>query len=334
MKLILNSGLFLLLMISLRVTGATVVLYHHVSETSPKSTSVTPKQFAEHIQLIEELGLTVVPLTQITDRIKNNQAIDPNWLAITFDDGYRNVYEEAFPQLKQKGWPFTVFVNPNMVKPSNLYMDWAQLKELTLHQGTIANHTLAHENMVSDGLSIQELEQNLLDAESKIEQELGQSVRILAYPYGEYNDEIKAILTKHDFIGFAQHSGAINQYSDRYALTRFPANGIYANPKTLKAKFKSLPFRLKSNTPTDTKPSSSTPEWSVTLAEKDFYQSQLTCFVTGQSKPVKPTWHDKFSFTIKAQAPIGKGRIKYNCTAPSIKDSGRYYWTSKLWITP
>jgi len=334
MKLILKLGVILLSVLSKHAFSATVIIYHHVSESSPKSTSVTPDQFKQHMDLIEELDLTVVPLTKIADRIRNNQHIEPNWLAITFDDGYRNVYDEALPILKQRNWPFTVFVNPDMVKPSKLYMDWAQLKELTLHNGHIANHTLSHENLVRDDLSIQDIETNLLTSEEKIKKETGQSSRMLAYPYGEYNDEIKALLAKHDFIGFAQHSGAINQTSDRYALTRFPANGIYANPKTLRAKLKSLPFSFKNNAPTDTNPSSRTPEWTVFLSNKDFYQSQLACFITGQSKPVKPVWHDKLSFTIRSESEIGQGRVKYNCTAPSIKHMGRYYWTSKLWISP
>ena len=334
MKVLVKVCVFLVMSLTTRLDAATVVLYHHVSDTSPKSTSVTVEQFQQHLALIEELGLTVVPLPTLIQAIRAGESVNPNWLAITFDDGYRNVYDNAFPLLKEKNWPFTVFVNPDMVKPSKLYMDWEQLKELTQFGGDIMNHTLAHENLVDGGLSIQAIERNLLAAEQAIVEHLGQNHKMLAYPFGEYDAKVKALLKKHDFIGFAQHSGAINETSDLQALTRFPANGIYANPKTLRNKLKSLAFSIKSHSPEDTKPESLTPEWQVELVSKDFYQSMLSCFVTGQDKPIKPKWHTDLSFSVQTQEEIGSGRIKYNCTAPSIRHSGRYYWMSKLWIRP
>ena len=341
---IMYQGLAILLLITSalfsQAQAATVILYHHVDENTPKSTSVSTEQFIEHLQLIESLGLEVVPLTTIVNAIKAGEPVDHNWTAITFDDGFRNVYENAFPLLKERNWPFTVFVNPKMVKPSKLYMDWSQLKTLTEHGGDIMNHTLAHENLVQGGLSEQEIESNILMTEEMIQEKLGQNHKMVAYPFGEYNDTIKRILKKHGFVGFAQHSGAIGTGSDLQALTRFPANGVYANPKTLKAKLNSLPFDIKEQSPTDTMVvnvlednTDAAPTWSATLGSKDFYQSQLACFVTGQSGPYKPEWTAKLSFKIAAPEALQTGRVKYNCTAPSIKHSGRFYWTSKLWIT-
>ena len=312
--------------------AASVLLYHHVSSKTPKSTSVSVEQFKQHLALIEELNLKVVPLTTITDAIKNNQPVSHDWVAITFDDGYRNVYDNAFPILKEKNMPFTVFVNPTMVKPSKLYMDWQQLKELTDAGVIIANHTMAHENLVQDGLTNEQIIENIEQAEREITEKLGQNHKMLAFPYGEYNEAIEVALAELGYIGFAQHSGAINNTSRLTALTRFPANGIYANPKTLKNKINSIPFDIKAITPRDTKPESLHPQLVVELNGKDFYKSQLACFISGSSKPQKPKWESDLKFVISAQNEIPRGRAKYNCTAPSIKNKGRFYWMSKLWI--
>jgi peptidoglycan/xylan/chitin deacetylase (PgdA/CDA1 family) len=318
--------------LALTSQAASVVIYHHVSENTPASTSVSPEQFEQHLELIEELGLKVVPITQITDAIKNNEPVSNNWIAITFDDGYRSVYEYALEKLKARKLPFTIFVNPDMVKPSKMYMSWPELKEAAQHGAIIANHTLKHENLVSDGLTKEQIKQNLLDGEQKILDETGQSHRLLAYPYGEYNDTVRQALGELGFVGFAQHSGAIGNSSDLLALSRFPANGIYANPKTLRNKINSLPFDIDAASPTNTQDSSRTPKWSVSLKSKDFYQSQLACFISGLDGAHKPTWLDELNFEIKAPEAIGDGRVKYNCPAPSIKNSGRFYWMSKLWI--
>lgn len=329
MKLLISV---LLLFVLSQAQAASVLLYHHVSSKTPKSTSVSVEQFKQHLALIEELGLEVVPLTTITDAIKNNQAVSNNWVAITFDDGYRNVYDNAFPLLAEKNMPFTVFVNPKMVKPSKLYMDWEQLKTLSEAGVIIANHTMAHENLVQDGLTTAQLIENIEEAEAQIAERLGQNHKMLAFPYGEYNAEVEETLAKLGYIGFAQHSGAINNTSNLTALTRFPANGIYANPKTLKNKINSIAFDIKAITPKDTKPESLHPKLVVELNSKDFYKSQLACFISGSNKPQKPVWESDNKFVISASNEIPKGRAKYNCTAPSIKHKGRFYWMSKLWI--
>lgn len=322
----------LLILVSLPSYAASVLLYHHVSSSTPKSTSVSVEQFNQHLDLIEELGLEVVPLTQITNAIKNNQAVDNNWVAITFDDGFRSVYDNAHPELMRRNMPYTIFVNPKMVKPSKLYMSWEQIKEVADTGVIIANHTMAHENLVRDGLSTQQVIANIEEAEAIIKEKLNQEHKILAFPFGEYNQEIEQALSKLGYVGFAQHSGAINQTSNLTALTRFPANGIYANPKTLKNKINSLPYDIKSIIPMDTNPNSLKPKLVVELNSRDFYQSQLACFITGTGKPQKPEWTGKNTFEISALNDIPKGRVKYNCTAPSIKHRGRFYWMSKLWI--
>ena len=329
MRIVLSA---LLLCFASMSQAASILLYHHVSADTPKSTSVTVEQFQQHIALIQELGLEVVPLTTITDAIKNQQKVNENWLAITFDDGYRNIYDNAFPLLQQANMPFTVFVNPAMVKPGKLYMDWPQLKALSDAGVIIANHTLGHENLVQDGLDQKAMIANIEKAEAMITEKLGQSHKMLAFPYGEYNADIKQSLAQLGYLGFAQHSGAVNETTELTAITRFPANGIYANPKTLKNKINSLAFDIKSIRPADTKPSSLRPKLIVELNSRDFYQSQLACFITGQGTPQKPTWISDNQFEIAAANDIGTGRIKYNCTAPSKRHKGRFYWMSKLWI--
>ena len=328
------------LITSWRVQAATILVYHHVSETTPKSTSVTLEQFEQHLDLIDELGLKVVPASAISDAIKTGKNIPAHWTAITFDDGYRSVYDNAFPMLKQRGWPFTVFVNPKMVKPSKLYMSWQQLQQINKEGGEIANHTLAHDNMVKTDKTLEQIKQQLLDSEQMIIDHIGSSPKLLAYPYGEYSEPLMDLLAELDIAAFVQHSGAVNNTTRLQAITRFPANGIYANPKTLKTKLSSLPFAIKSISPiepviaVDSEDSNINirPKVQVELLEKDFYKSQLACFISGEDKPVKAIWIDKLTFEVQSAHAIGKGRIKYNCTAPSIKHRGKFYWWSKLWF--
>jgi len=58
----------------------------------------------------------------------------------------------------------------------------------------------------------------------------------------------------------------------------------------------------------------------------------MRCYVAGQ-EPALVSWSGNI-VTIRARAPLGAGRSKYNCTAPSATENGVFYWYSHLWIQP
>ena len=129
-------------------------------------------------------------------------------------------------------------------------------------------------------------------------------------------------------MGIGQHSGAAGLSTDLTRVPRFPASGIYANLKTLKTKIASLPFSF--STEADSITSNTKPLLTLTLSNKDFYNSQFNCFVSGQNT-AKITWLSKDTVTVQAKEPLGFGRARYNCTAPSKKYPGQFYWLSQPW---
>ena len=91
---------------------ATILLYHHVSDETPPSTSLSPVLFAEQLMWLDEQGYTVMTLEAVVDSLRGERPLPDRTVVFTFDDGYASVYEEAFPRLRARGWPFTVFVCP------------------------------------------------------------------------------------------------------------------------------------------------------------------------------------------------------------------------------
>ena len=117
-SIVLSSILFLWAQILLmhHVEAAVILQYHHVSTAAPKATRVSPKLFAQHLAHIKEQGYHVVPLYKLTQSLENNLPLPDKTLAITFDDGYLSIYSEAFPLLKEYGYPFTIFLNTQPVE--------------------------------------------------------------------------------------------------------------------------------------------------------------------------------------------------------------------------
>ena len=261
-------------------------------------------------------------------------------VAITFDDGYISIYDTAFPMLQSYGFPFTLFLSTGPIdKQQQNYMNWDQIREMSQAGVIIANHMVEHPYMLEIGSDetdadwINRLQNELLVAESRIEQETGQSHRYLAYPYEEFNLEIKLMLEKNGFIGLAQNSGAIGVNSDFLALPRFPLASIYANLDTAKIKLDTKAFNVELVQPKSPVTQIRSPSVTLKFDEGNHNLSQIGCFAN--SKPLPMTWIDRENGLLKIEPneTYSGRRWRYLCTAP-VPGEGRYYWYSVQWINP
>ena len=336
-----NVLLALLALTGFSAHAAVILQYHHVSDSTPAITSVTPAQFKEQMQYLAENNFNVVPLSTVVESIKAKKTLPAKTIAITFDDGYRSIANTAHPILKQYKFPYTLFVSVEpILKEYGEMMSWQQLITLSNEGAEIANHSWGHEHLIrketgeSDAQWLARIEANILRTEKEIAKATGQNLKMLAYPYGEYNQQIEAMLEKHGFVAFGQQSGAAGPYSPLTALPRFPVAGVYADLNSLKVKLHSLnmPVISQTNSNPQLQQGQWRPEIKVTLDMSDINASQLMCFIQGQGAK-KPNWISENEFSIQAELDLPAGRSRYNCTAPS-KSKGSYYWFSQPWIRP
>lgn len=315
-----------------------ILLYHHVSETTPPSTSISPEQFRTHMQYLSE-NHHVMALPDMISALKSGTPIPDRAVAITFDDGYANILENGDPILKTFSFPYTVFINPQQIGARSDQLSWDQVKQMAKTGVTFANHTLAHHHMLAreEGESEQDwLSRNTEDvmlAEQKIKQELGYSLKMLAYPYGEFSARLKQHLSAMGYTGFGQQSGAVASFSDFGALARFPAAGVYANLNSLKTKLNSLALKLKPEPQVQSALAFEHPAPQVRFEQQsdDINQSQLQCFFNNDV--IKPQWQNNH-LQVNLKTTLNPGRHRINCTAPSKRERGRYYWFSHPWFVP
>ncbi|WP_334019513.1 polysaccharide deacetylase family protein [Alteromonas sp. S015] len=312
--------------------NAAILLYHHVSSSTPASTSISPEVFKSHMEYLDAHH-TVVSLQDIVEAIKYNTTLPENAVAITFDDGYANILDNAHPILADLGFPYTVFINPDEIGVGPKQLTWEQVIAMHNNGVVFANHTLDHLHMLNDEQTkgerawLEKVWQNVESAEKKIEEKLGISLKYLAYPFGEYNTALTNKLKAEGYIGFGQHSGAVGPTSDMQALPRFPAAGPYANLATLKTKLNSLAMPVTQSSHKDPRMTArnlSSPI-SLTIDSDDVRLSQVNCFFGGDSIETG-TKENVLTFTLNETLPVGRSRV--NCTAPSKTQVGRYYWYS------
>ncbi|WP_125721752.1 polysaccharide deacetylase family protein [Pseudoalteromonas rubra] len=318
--------------------AAVILQYHHVSEKLPAVTSVSEATFLEHLTFLKTEQFNVIALDTLITQLQAGNELPAKTVAITFDDGYLNNMEAAAPLLEQFGYPYTIFVNPKLIDEKKGYvMSWEQLRQLAKRGALIANHSAQHDYLhhklagESQAQWRNRIREDLLWSQARIKAEVGHDLPYIAYPYGEFNRPLQALVAELNLVGIGQHSGAVGPDSDFTRLPRFPASGIYASLKTLKTKLYSLPFSLAQAKYQDSVTDNRTPSITLTFKEMDFYQSQFACFVSGAGK-AELTWQGDKTVTITTPKPLSNGRSRYNCTAPSKKQSGQFYWYSQPWV--
>ena len=312
--------------------NAAILLYHHVSSSTPASTSISPEAFKSHMEYLDAHH-TVVSLQDVVSAIQHNTTLPENAVAITFDDGYANILDNAHPILADLGFPYTVFINPDEIGVGPKQLTWEQVIAMHNDGVVFANHTLDHLHMLNGEQAmgerawLEKVWQNVESAEKKIEDKLDISLKYLAYPFGEYNTALANKLKAEGYIGFGQHSGAVGPSSDMQALPRFPAAGPYANLATLKTKLNSLAMPVTQSSHKDPRMTArnlSSPI-SLTIDSDDVRLTQVNCFFGGD--PIETSLEENvLTFTLDETLPVGRSRV--NCTAPSNAQSGRYYWYS------
>lgn len=330
--------------------AAVILQYHHVSDTTPKSTSISPKQFERHLQYLTDHQFNVIPLPELVSTLKNKQTLPDKTVAITFDDAYNDILLQAKPLLDKFGFPFTIFINPKLLSNNaNHYLSWPQvtaLAKLPNQQVTLANHGLIHDSFARKPESktheewFEQQTQDLLLAEKLIEKHTGQTWRLFAYPYGEYTLELQTWLKENKFTAFTQQSGAVGLHTNLTTIPRFPASQPYDQLDSLKDKLYSLPLNISvinetiNNKISETKTIArynTISSVNFEVQTKDFYPQSLNCYVSGLGKQ-KIKWLSQERFSIEFSGPLPVGRVRSNCTAPSINNPERYYWFSQPWF--
>ena len=164
---------------------ATILMYHRFGEDRYPSTNVRIEQFEEHLEILASGPYNVWPLEQIVDHLLTGKPLPDRTVAITIDDAYLSVFEEAFPRLRDRGFHATLFVATRPVD-RNLggYMSWKQLREWQAAGFGIGSQTQTHPHM--HRLSIEANREELRISNERFLAELGIRPTLFAYPYGEY----------------------------------------------------------------------------------------------------------------------------------------------------
>ena len=319
---------------------AVILVYHHVSESTPALTSVTPEVFDSHLDYLQENNFTIWPLSRILTSLQAGQALPENTVAITFDDAYESVHSAAFPRLRQRNWPFTLFVSSDAIDRGYAnYLSWEQLREMAAAGVELGNHSHSHAHLVrhleheSQRAWDLRIREDITRAASRLKRETGSQSRLFAYPYGEYSAALKEIVADMGYLGIAQQSGAVGANSDFLAVPRFPMAMGFADLKRFATSVNARPLPV-SEAIVDIKEGAYQPIGSLQLRlnSGNYQSSQLACYrATGARLETRLLSRQPLVLSMQVSGKQPAGRHKINCTAPASSGGG-WFWYSYQWL--
>lgn len=319
---------------------AVVLLYHHVDADTPASTSVTPADFERHLTYLWDNNFFVLPLEEILDAMAAGKSLPENAIAITFDDAYESVHRVAWPMLRERRWPFTVFVSTDYIDAGyGNYMSWEQIRELTEGGGTVGNHSLAHAHPLdrlegeNKAAWLTRFREDLLAAGQRIEDETGSATKLYAYPYGEFSADLENVVADLGWYAVGQQSGAIGPETPLTSAPRFPISSSFSDREDFALRVRARPLPVRVISPADRLPDSGagSPVLELELTNTVYDPATIGCY-TSDGSPIDVRWQNEQRFRIQARAPLDSGRSKYTCTAPYPGETGVFGWYSHLWI--
>lgn len=233
-----------------------VLMYHRVIKESDEKgvhgIYVTTKQFEEQMSYLKRKGYQTVTFK---DLLNNNykKRFDKNkkWIMITFDDGYKDNYENALPILQKFGFRGIIYIldgltynkwdvdNKNNPEKRFELMGKEELLKLKEWGIEFGGHTSTHPKLSK--LSDEEIRKEIFDSKAKIEEILGEKLISFAYPYGDLDERAKEIVREAGYhFAVATDSGDISFGEDLFQIRRigiFPSNNLFNFKRKVSGKY-------------------------------------------------------------------------------------------------
>jgi peptidoglycan/xylan/chitin deacetylase (PgdA/CDA1 family) len=243
--------------------GLRVLFYHRVSD-DPDPLAIAPRRFAAQMDLLREKGYRVVDVVEAARLLGMRERLD-RVVALSFDDGYRDVAEHALPVLERHGFRATVFIATGVIDGTATFtwyerqppvLGWSDI--VALDGGSAFSfeaHTITHPNLTA--LEPAAAEREISGSRSALEERLGRAVAGFCYPAGVYGARERELVARAGFeVATTCEPGANTARTDLLSLRRTAIDGSdrladfraklaggHDRPSTLRAAYRAARYR-------------------------------------------------------------------------------------------
>lgn len=183
-----------------RSRGRIPILGYHAIDDSGSYVSRAPRIFQTEIETLARLGCAGWSMSQLMNTVKAGAPIPDRVIVLTFDDGFRNFKDAAWPVLCSVGFSATLYVPTDYVGGTAdwyrayhlepfLMLSWDELRQLRDQGADIQSHGCSHRKLTE--ISGDDARRELEQSKALIERELGVDVRHFCYPFGFHNAAVR-----------------------------------------------------------------------------------------------------------------------------------------------
>ncbi len=225
-----------------------VLCYHAVSPRWSAPLSVTPETLETQLSMLVGRGWQGATFTEAVLRPPHKRT-----LAVTFDDGFLSVLEQAHPILERLGIPATIFVPTGFMDRRQTLswpgieqwvqtpyahelqgMSWDDLRSLSELGWEIGSHTRTHARLTQ--LDDEGASAELVESRNECSERIGRQCTSLAYPYGDADGRVAQAAESAGYVA----AGGLSSSLVEHGPLRWPRVGIYNGDRGWR-------FRLKVN---------------------------------------------------------------------------------------
>jgi len=214
-----------------------VLGYHDFSETDRETAMrIRTSKFRKQMEVIRQLNIPVISMADFIAWKNGEKDIPQKSILITMDDGWKSAYTDAYPVLKEFGFPFTIYLYKDYVDGGGKALTTPMIKEMMANGATIGSHSTTHPFPQTVKLNRKKgpeaydkfLDKEMRESKRFLEEKFKAPATTFAYPGGYFTEEM---LTKAEQVGythlFTVQPGKVKRSLPNNILPRYIILGNY-----------------------------------------------------------------------------------------------------------
>lgn len=208
-----------------------ILMYHYIrvppdpgADRLGYNLSVSPEEFARQMDLLAQQGFHPITMAQLQGYLQGGSALPDRPVVLTFDDGYSDLYTEAFPVLRRHGFKAVAYIVSGFVGAAGRNVTADQIREMDAYGIEIGAHTFSHADLTK--LGPDQLQAEVAGSKAQLEALVGHPVTAFCYPAGRFSQTaVEAVQAAGFGSATTTQEGVTHAFADRYTWSRIRVSG-------------------------------------------------------------------------------------------------------------
>lgn len=216
---------------TLRRINVPILMYHYVSplpddaDVYRDDLTISPENFRNHIDYLHENGYSTITLHDLYDALMYGSILPTKPIILTFDDGYIDHYEYAFPALEEHDFVGTFFVITGKADAGDpAHLSWTQIEAMADAGMQMESHTKTHPDLREREFDF--LVYQILGSLESLTAHTQVETQIFSYPAGRYDEAtLDVVATSPILMAVTTQHGVSHTTDGRFELMRLRISG-------------------------------------------------------------------------------------------------------------